>query len=137
MGQMFDLVNDIASYPEFLSWCVASRVIERTESTVVAALTIDFKGIKKTFTTRNTLFRDTKMRMELVEGPFSVLTGEWLFSSLDGRACRVALQLDFEFSSRLMGKILSPVFSKIANSMVNDFCKRADDLYNGDGHGQD
>lgn len=134
---MFELVNDIASYPEFLSWCVASRVIERTESTVVAALTIDFKGIRKTFTTRNTLFRDTKMRMELVEGPFSVLTGEWLFSSMDSKVCRVALQLDFEFSSRLMGKMLSPVFSKIANSMVNEFCKRADDLYKGDGHGHD
>ncbi len=134
---MFELVNDIASYPEFLSWCVASRVIERTESTVLAALTVDFKGIKKTFTTRNTLFRNRKTRMELVEGPFSELTGEWLFSALEGRACKVALKLDFEFSSRVMGKMLSPVFSKIANSMVNEFCKRADDLYNGYEYGQD
>ena len=126
---MFILVNDVASYSEFLPWCGGSEELSRAESEVIGKVTIDFKGIKKSFTTRNELFPYHKTILNLVDGPFSDLKGFWEFKPLDDTSCKIMLSLNFDFSSKLVGKVVGPIFETIANSMVDSFCKRADQIY--------
>ncbi|HAS16182.1 MAG TPA: ubiquinone-binding protein, partial [Idiomarina abyssalis] len=101
--QMFDLVNHVEAYPEFVPGCAASRVLESSGQQKVASLDISKAGISKTFTTRNTLHEPERIDMDLVNGPFKKLTGGWVFTPLADDACKVELKLDFEFSSRLLG----------------------------------
>ena len=127
--QMFELVNDVDSYQAFLPWCGASEEINREQDEVLASVTIAFKGIHKTFTTRNTLTPFEKTHMELVDGPFSQLSGDWLFKALGEDGCRISLELEFDFSNVLVAKALGPLFSAIADSMVDSFCRRAEQVY--------
>lgn len=127
--QMFDLVNDFARYPEFLPWCGAARVLEVDKSAVVGELLIQQGSIRQAFTTRNTLTPPARIDLSLVDGPFKSLTGHWRFESVGGEACRVSLDLEFEFSGRLIAMAIGAVFSKIAGSLVDAFCDRADELY--------
>ena len=127
--KMFNLVNDVDGYSEFLPWCGDSREVERTNNEVVASVTIDFKGIRKTFTTRNTLQPYKRTDLALVDGPFSELSGFWEFQELGSDSCKVVLNLDFDFSNKLVGAVVGPIFSSIADSMVGSFCSRADDVY--------
>ena len=132
--RMFDLVNDVESYSDFLPWCGGSEELSRSETEVVASVTIAFKGVRKTFTTRNTLTPKSKTALTLVDGPFSELTGSWVFTPIGPDSSRVELSLDFDFGNKLVGKVVGPVFRGIADSMVDSFCRRADQLYgNGDG----
>ncbi|MEM7196642.1 MAG: type II toxin-antitoxin system RatA family toxin [Pseudomonadota bacterium] len=126
---MFDLVNDVGRYPEFLPWCGGSEVLSSDSDQMVASVTIAFKGIEKQFTTRNTLIQNEKTIVELVDGPFSDLSGEWRYTALSDTASKIELSLKFGFSNVLVGKVVGPIFHAIADSMVDSFCKRADQLY--------
>jgi ribosome-associated toxin RatA of RatAB toxin-antitoxin module len=126
---MFNLVNDVESYSDFLPWCGESVELERSDTEVIASVMISYGGIRKTFTTRNQLIGYEKTVLSLVDGPFSELSGTWDFTRLGDQACKIALDLEFDFSNKIVGKVVGPVFSGIANSMVDSFCKRADQIY--------
>ncbi|RUO43921.1 ubiquinone-binding protein [Aliidiomarina taiwanensis] len=127
--QMFQLVNDVARYPEFVPNCEASRVISATEKEIVAELSISKAGISHAFTTRNTLHEPHQVQLELVNGPFKRLTGYWEFKSLADDACKVTLRLDFEFSSKLLQFAFGKVFNELTTRMVDAFAQRARQVY--------
>ena len=128
-GQMYQLANDVLSYPQFLPGCVSSRILELTEDTMTASIDVSKVGIRKTFTTRNKMVKDKVIDMKLVDGPFKTLDGVWTFKALRDDACKIELDLHYEFSSRVLEQIIGPVFGMIANSMVDSFCKRAETVY--------
>ena len=127
--RMFDLINDVDDYKQFLPWCGDSEIIEDADDQRTASVTIAFKGVHKTFTTRNTLSPHEEIKIEMVDGPFSQLEGTWKFKSLDENACKISLDLDFSFSNRIVDAMIGPVFKIIANSMLDSFVKRASELY--------
>jgi ribosome-associated toxin RatA of RatAB toxin-antitoxin module len=126
--QMFDLVADIEEYPNFLPWCSGSRVVADGGG-VEASVEIDYRGIRSRFSTRNHLRYPEQIRMELVDGPFKTLDGQWQFHALRPGACKVRLTLRYAFASSLLGRAVAPVFDSIANSMIDSFAQRAEDLY--------
>jgi len=126
---MFALVNDIASYSDFLPWCRSSEIIEQQEEELRATIEIAHGSLHKSFTTKNRLQQDKMIEMRLEQGPFKHLEGFWRFDVLGERACKVSLDLDFEFSNRLIGMAMGPIFSQIANNLVDAFSKRAVDVY--------
>ncbi|MEJ2059589.1 MAG: type II toxin-antitoxin system RatA family toxin [Gammaproteobacteria bacterium] len=130
-AQMFALVDDVESYSVFLPWCHSSRVIKRDDDEVMAAIELAKGAVRKTFTTCNRLQKDKMIEMRLVEGPFKHLEGFWRFDGLQDVGCKVSLDLDFEFSSRLLSMTVGPVFNSIANSLVDAFVKRAQEVYGG------
>lgn len=127
--RMYDLVNDVASYPHFLPWCDAAQVLQQEEDWMLACLTVAKGGVRHQFTTRNQLIHPAEIHMELVDGPFKHLQGRWRFLELNRDACKVELNLSFELAGRLAGLALGPVFGQAANSMVDAFCNRARQLY--------
>jgi len=130
--EMFALVTDIARYPQFLPWCDHASAVDNDDGTVSAEIGIAFSGIRQSFGTRNTHVPERKVGMKLVSGPFSQLDGEWSFTPLGDpaqRACRVELSLNYGFSNATLGKLVGPVFDKIASSMVEAFVKRAEQVY--------
>ena len=130
--KMFILVDDIDQYPEFLPWCGGSEVISRTGEEVIASIKIAYKGVEKSFTTRNQLVGTQKIILTLVDGPFSKLNGNWEFIQLEENASKVELNLQFDFSNRLLRVLVDPVFRIIADSMVDSFVKRAEEIYTSD-----
>lgn len=127
--QMFALVDRVEDYPQFLPWCGGVDVRERTADRLVATLTINFHGVKQSFTTENLNAPPHSMKMKLLEGPFRHLEGNWSFKSLRADACKIEFDLQYEFSSRILEQIIGPVFNMIANNFVDSFCKRADTVY--------
>lgn len=127
--QMYKLVDDIESYSKFLPWCRRSVEIARDVDEVRATLEVATAGLNKSFTTCNRLQSGKMIEMRLVEGPFKQLEGFWRFEALGGDACKVSLDLEFEFSNALMGMALGPVFGQIANGLMDAFLKRAVDVY--------
>lgn len=127
--EMYALVADIPSYPTFLPWCGGARVLRQEQDLVEAAITIAYHGVHKTFTTRNLMQPGRMMEIRLLEGPFRHLHGYWRFTALDERASKIELDLEFEVANRLVAAVLNPVFSTIANQMVDAFHKRAIALY--------
>ena len=126
---MFDLVIDVAAYPQFLPWCSGARVSEQSDIHQVAAVTIA-KSIKRSeFMTRNRLERPGRIDMQLVDGPFRRLTGSWTFTPLDEAACRVELQVDFEFGNPIVGRLILPAFKQVCDSLVGAFTRRAKAVY--------
>ena len=130
-ANMFALVADIESYPEFLPWCSGARIVSRDGRAVTAAIEIRFHGIGQSFTTINRQVPCDRIDIELVEGPFSRLEGAWRFSPLGDGACKVELALQYDFNNFLLGKLVGPVFHQIATSMVDSFVKRADAVAHG------
>ncbi|GGC62043.1 type II toxin-antitoxin system RatA family toxin [Marinobacter halophilus] len=129
--RMFHLVNDIARYPEFLPWCAGAEVHEQTDAEIMASLEIAKGGVRHRLTTRNQLLMPETIEMSLVDGPLKNLRGRWHFRALDDHACKVILTLEFEFSSSLSRMTFGPVFNQAATTMVDAFCRRADDIYRG------
>jgi ribosome-associated toxin RatA of RatAB toxin-antitoxin module len=127
--QMFALVDRVEDYPKFLPWCGGVTVKQREGNKLIATLSINYHGIKQTFTTENTNTPPTLMKMNLIEGPFKHLDGTWSFKPLRADACKIEFDLHYEFSSRVLEQIIGPVFSMIANSFVDSFCKRAEAVY--------
>lgn len=127
--QMFDLVNDIESYPQFLPWCNGSRILKREGNIVEGEISISKAGFEKKFSTRNTLDYGKKMTVELLDGPFSHLSGEWNFLALREDASKITLDLDFEMSGLLANLAFGAVFNQICNTMVSSFTSRAKEVY--------
>jgi coenzyme Q-binding protein COQ10 len=127
--QMFELVADIPSYPKFLPWCGGARINSTQGDEVIAAIDIAYSGVHRTFSTRNLLQRDKMMEIQLLEGPFSYLQGFWQFKVLDEQSCKISLDLEFDVANRIVGLALTPVFSNIANQLVDRFHRRAMELY--------
>lgn len=132
--QMFALVDRVEDYPKFLPWCGGVEVRQREENRLVATMLINYHGVKHSFTTENTNVPPVSMNMRLIEGPFKHLDGSWTFKALREDACKIDFDLHYEFSSRILEHLIGPVFSMIANSFVDSFCKRADAVY-GRGNG--
>jgi len=126
---MFDLVDDVPAYPEFLPWCKGAYVLSDDGDEVTARLEIAKGAFQQSFTTVNRRLRPKMLEMRLVEGPFRHLEGFWRFEPLDEGACRVSLDIDFEFSSKVLGLTLGPVFKQIANTLVDAFVQRARVVY--------
>src|SRR5690554_3828086 len=127
--QMYDLVNDVHAYPEFVPGCAAVRVLEETDTTMVAELSISKAGLRHAFTTRNTLVSENEICMELVQGPFRHLHGGWTFTPLAADACKVTLRLDFEFSSKMLQFAFGKIFHEVTTRMVDAFAQRAKQVY--------
>lgn len=130
-SEMFALVDDVDAYPDFMPWCGSAKVLSRSPVEVKARIEIAHKGIRQTFTTRNRLQPGKMIEMHLVDGPFSQLNGAWRFDSLADHACKISLDMEYEFSNKILALAIGPIFNKIANSMVDAFCRRADQLYTG------
>ena len=130
--QMFDLVDRCEDYPEFLPWCSQTRVEFRDERKTVATLHIHYLSVKSHFTTENEKLVPQRMSLKLVDGPFRRLEGLWLFKPLNEEACKIEFSLSYEFSSKLFERVIGPVFSQIANTFVDAFVRRADDVYGGE-----
>ena len=127
--QMFELVDDINKYPEFLPNCAGAREIERTGDTVSASLAVSKGGFEKEFTTKNTNTPYSAIDMVLVDGPFKHLTGHWSFTSLDDKACKIELEVNFEFSNMLTSMAFGSIFNHLAESFVEAFSRRAKQVY--------
>jgi ribosome-associated toxin RatA of RatAB toxin-antitoxin module len=127
--EMFQLVCDFESYPKFLPWCSDSRLISRTPEEICGELEVSRIGIRQRFSTCNHLVVNERMDIQLIEGPFQKLQGSWQFIELQKDACKVELVLEFEFAGRLIDAAFGRVFSQIANTLVDAFCKRADEIY--------
>ncbi|WP_305908522.1 type II toxin-antitoxin system RatA family toxin [Methylomarinum sp. Ch1-1] len=127
--QMFDLVDDIESYPEFLPWCSGSRILRREGDIVEGEIQIAKGGFNKSFSTRNRLEPGRKIYMSLLNGPFQSLEGVWSFMPLREDASKISLDLEFEISGKLASLAFGPVFNQICNTMVSSFTQRAKDLY--------
>jgi ribosome-associated toxin RatA of RatAB toxin-antitoxin module len=127
--QMFALVDKVEDYPLFLPWCGGVSVAERTDTQLKATLSINYHGIKQSFTTQNVNCPPHTMEMHLVDGPFKQLHGYWTFTALRSDACKIEFDLRYEFSSKLLEHLIGPVFSKITNSFVDAFCERAEVVY--------
>ena len=126
---LFKLVNDVASYPDFLPWCAASQVMEQSDAHMLASLELSKGGISQRFVTRNTLVPGQRLEMNLVEGPFTSLHGVWEFKALGDKACKISLDLSFDYAGSLVRATLGPVFTQAANTLVDAFCQRAKQLY--------
>lgn len=130
-AQMFALVNDIESYPEFLPWCAATRILAREQDALTASVSIAVGRIRQTYTTANTMRQDESIHMSLVKGPFKELDGCWRFRD-DGRGgCCVSLDMRFQFKNRLLKHALGRVFQRIIDSLVHAFITRAGAIYGG------
>ncbi|MFY8326130.1 type II toxin-antitoxin system RatA family toxin [Pseudoalteromonas sp. ZZD1] len=127
--EMFDLVNDVDAYPEFLPHCSDAKIVTQQANTMTASLEISKAGIKKWFTTQNTFVDENTVTLRLVDGPFKSLQGQWHFRALDESACKVELRLEFEFSSKLIELAFGKIFNDVAKNMVNAFTQRAKDVY--------
>jgi len=129
-AEMYDLVNDINAYPDFLPWCKSSEILSKNDDVIEASVEIAKGSLNKSFATRNLLQKNKMIEMKLLEGPFKHLEGYWRFMPLkDPSACKVTLDLEFEFNSKLVALAVGPVFSKIANTLVDSFSKRAIEVY--------
>lgn len=124
-SQMYNLVVDVEHYPDFLPWCVKSRILERSENQLLAELTVAFKGIRESFQTVDILTPEQKVEVNLRSGPFRYLASTWTFTPLSPQQTRIDFFIDFTFQSRMKEMLLGPVFTQISKQMVSAFCKRA------------
>jgi ribosome-associated toxin RatA of RatAB toxin-antitoxin module len=127
--QMFDLVDGVEKYQEFLPWCGGTSVERREDNTVQATVHIDYHHLKQSFTTENVRDPPHQIDIALKHGPFRHLDGSWQFIPLSPTACKIAFRLHYEFSNKLLEKLVGPVFHYIANSFVDAFIQRAEKVY--------
>jgi ribosome-associated toxin RatA of RatAB toxin-antitoxin module len=138
--EMYDLVVAVEKYPQFLPWCERAEVLERDGNTVTARLHLAYAGVRHAFTTRNTHEPSRSVLVQLVDGPFSMLDGVWQFQPIgragasagddvDPSACRIEFELDYGFANKALEAVLSPVFDKVANTLVDRFVQRAESVY--------
>ena len=123
--KMFTLVDKVEDYPNFLSWCGKTEVIERTEKITKATILINYHNVKQSFTTENVKVFPVKMNINLIDGPFKILKGEWNFIEIEKDACKIEFELQYEFSNYFLDKLISPVFNMIANTFIDNFIAKA------------
>lgn len=128
VSEMYKLVNHIEKYSEFLPWCTESQIISQDEDSIQARLTLTGGGLSKSFTTLNRLQKNKLIEISLIDGPFKHLEGYWSFET-SPRGSRINLNLEFEFSTRLLALAFSPIFEKVANTLVQAFSERAKQVY--------
>jgi len=128
-AQMFALVDNVPDYPKFMPWCGGTSVSQVDADTVHATVHINYHYIKQSFTTENVRRVPDRIDMTLKDGPFKHLDGSWHFIPLTESACKIEFRLHYEFSSRLLEKVVGPVFHYVANSFVEAFISRAEDIY--------
>lgn len=126
---MFRLVAAVPDYPQFMPWCGGARETPEADGRLRSTIEIDFRGVRSSFTTLNRLTEPSAIVLQLADGPFADLNGEWQFNPLGGEACKVLFNLDYEFASSILGRLVAPVFDGIANSFIDAFAKRAEVLY--------
>ncbi len=127
--QMYTLVNDVESYAQFIPHCSESHVISCVRDEIHAKLAFSRGGLHKSFETINRAQPHKMIEIRLVSGPFKRLEGFWKFEGMENGACRVSLDLEFEFASRLLAIMFGPFFNQVASMLVESFCKRADAIY--------
>ena len=128
--KMFQLVDSVENYPQFLPWCGSTQIIERDKNKTIASIEINYKGLRQTFTTENTKKQNQEMIIKLIDGPFKSLSGEWMFKNLDKDSCQIELKLEYEFSNVILEKLISPLFNMIANTFIDEFIKEANQSNN-------
>jgi ribosome-associated toxin RatA of RatAB toxin-antitoxin module len=132
--EMYQLVTAVQDYPRFLPWCERAEVLHSHDDGVTARLSLAYMGVRHAFTTRNQHVTDESVTVSLVDGPFSRLDGTWLFKPL-GRpvaeqpACRIEFDLRYAFSSRALETVVAPVFDRIADTFVDSFVRRAEEVH--------
>ena len=126
---MYELVNNINDYPQFLNWCEGASILNQSDHQITASVQINKGGLKQTFSTLNTLKPFRLIEMKLLDGPFEHFSGEWCFEPLGENAAKVFLNLQFKFKSKLLDMSLSPIFTNIANSQLDSFVARAKKIY--------
>ncbi|WP_299659044.1 type II toxin-antitoxin system RatA family toxin [uncultured Psychromonas sp.] len=127
--EMYQLVNDVNAYPEFLPGCSETTVLLDQINLMKASIKVSKAGISQTFVTENTLVEGQSISMKLLEGPFKHLSGGWTFTALDEQACKVSLDLEFEFSNSIVKLAFGRVFHELIGSMVKSFSNRAKTVY--------
>ncbi|MFT6407961.1 MAG: ribosome-associated toxin RatA of RatAB toxin-antitoxin module [Arenicella sp.] len=127
--QMYDVIADIRSYPDFLNWCSGAHMVSESREELVAKLVIAYGKLKFSFTTRNIMFEHQTINMSLVEGPFSTLSGQWVLQELSDSACKVSLEMDFHFESIITQKLFGRVFQSVIAAQLDAFQNRAEQLY--------
>jgi len=127
--KMYDLVNDVSSYSEFLPWCSDASVLEKAENEILASITVAGGGLSKTFTTRNELIPSKSIIMRHVDGPFKSLTGIWTFTPLSDQGCRIELEMEFEVAGGILAKVFDKFFNKASDKLVDAFTERAAVVY--------
>lgn len=125
-ARMFDLVDDVESYPRFLPWCAGARVLARAGNEKTARIDIDYHGVRAHFTTRNVNTPPERIVITLQDGPFRALHGEWRFAALSADGCRVDFELVYEIATRLLERAIGPVFGHIARTFIDAFVRRAE-----------
>ena len=128
--QMYSLVDAVEDYPKFLPWCGGVDLLERTQTSTSATLHINYHGLKQSFTTQNSKQFPHSMQINLKNGPFKHLDGDWRFVDLRADACKIEFRLNYQFANGFLEKIIAPVFSHIATTFVDGFVARADKIYN-------
>lgn len=135
-AEMYRLVTDVATYPDFLPWCERGEILTQHDDGMTARIHLAYAGVRHAFTTRNVHAADRAVRVTLVDGPFSLLEGSWDFVPLgrpggegEAEACRIEFDLRYAFSSRPLEVVLSPVFDRVANTFVDSFVTRAEQVY--------
>lgn len=123
--QMYDLVNDVDAYPQFLPWCRDAKIIQQTPTMMEASILTAKGPLNKWFTTRNQLTENERITLNLVRGPFKHLRGEWRFTDLPEGGCQVNLMIDFDFSFGPARLLLTPIFENIAGTLVSAFSEQA------------
>jgi ribosome-associated toxin RatA of RatAB toxin-antitoxin module len=132
--ELYALVEDIEAYPQFLPWCRAARVRERGTGRTVATLAVGLKGVRDEFSTENSNRPPEAIDMRLLEGPFRHFEAHWRFHALGPRAARIEFSMTYELAGGIVGRVLAPVFSTIADTMVDAFKRRADQVYGKTAH---
>ncbi|MEK8050659.1 type II toxin-antitoxin system RatA family toxin [Ideonella sp. DXS22W] len=135
-SEMYALVTAVDAYPAFLPWCERAEVLSQDAQGPTVRVHLQFAGLRHAFTTRNTQVAGELVDMKLVDGPFSLLDGQWRFTPLGGAAgegqppaCKVEFELTYAFANRAFEGVLSPVFDKVANTFVDSFVRRAEQVY--------
>ena len=129
VDQMYQLINDVNAYPKFLPDCSDSKIVSEDKDSMTASLLVSKGGLKKWLTTENTFENGNKINLKLVDGPFKHLSGSWVLSALSDDACKVSLELEYEFSSKVFDLAFGRVFTGLANNMVQAFTQRAKEVY--------
>jgi ribosome-associated toxin RatA of RatAB toxin-antitoxin module len=128
-AQMFELVDRVELYPQFLPWCGGTRVLAQADDRKTARIDIDYHGVRAHFTTDNAMIPPDSIVVTLKDGPFRHLHGEWRFRALGEHGCKVEFDLAYEFATNLLDRVIGPVFSHIANTFIDAFVKRAEIVY--------
>ena len=128
-AQMFDLINDIEAYPQFMDGCIEAKILARGADWLEARLALSKAGVSQSFVTRNQLQAPHSMTMNLVDGPFKYLRGVWRFTALGEQACKVTFELEFELQNRLLGMAVGKLFESVSNKQVDALCARAKQVY--------